>query len=215
MKLSARLLLAASVLTAAVLGGCRKPNAANIQLRRQNAALRDEVETLKTARTGDAAAIRALESTSTTAPTLSQDRLAALFTTHGLKLGKLTGGADFDRAKDGDDGIEVFAVPTDQHGQVLKSAGSFIVEAFDLSQGSGEVRLGRWEFPTRQAALAWRGSALQYGYVLRCPWQNAPTRGELTLRVGFTDELTARTFNAQRLVKLTPPATTTKPATLR
>src|SRR4051794_17481142 len=79
------------------LTGCGSPNVASIEVRKQNQSLRDEVDTLKRAREADAATNKSLQEKVGTVPTLPQDRLEKLFTTHGLALGRLTGGADLDR----------------------------------------------------------------------------------------------------------------------
>ncbi len=186
-------------------GGCGKPSRANIELRKQNSALRDEVAALRVARQGDAASIRALEERKGTSPTLPQDRLERLFTVHGLNLGRLTGGADLDPARPGDEGLKVYAVPTDAQGDLLKASGAFVVEAFDLSRGS-DAFLGKWEFDTAQARDLWSGGGLMYGYVLTCPWQETlPTTGRLLVHVVFVDELTGRSVEAQTRVRIKPP----------
>jgi hypothetical protein len=206
----------AVVVSTAALAGCGSPSKSNIALRKKNAALRDEVASLKAARESDLSAIRRLESNATTVPVLPHDRVDKLFTTHGLRLGKLTGGWDADVSKPGDEGIQVFTVPTDQAGDEIKATGTFVIDAFDLSKG-GEVRLGHWEFPTEEASKKWLGNALQYGFVFEVPWQTIPTGDEVTIRVTFTDELTGRVFTAQRAVKviLPPSSPATQPVTQR
>jgi hypothetical protein len=196
----------AVLVTTAALAGCGSPSKPNIALRKKNAALRDEVASLKAARESDLSAIRRLESNATTVPVLPHDRIDKLFTTHGLRLGKLTGGWNPDESKPGDEGIQVFTVPTDQAGDEIKATGAFVIDAFDLSRG-GEVRLGHWEFPTEETSKRWLGNALQYGFVFEVPWQTIPTGDEVTIRVTFTDELTGRVFTAQRAVKVSVPRT--------
>jgi outer membrane murein-binding lipoprotein Lpp len=197
------------VLSAIALAGCGAPNKANIKLRKQSADLRAEIERLERAQEGYAATINALERNATTVPVLPGERLDRLYSTHGIKFGRLTGGADLDREKPGDDGFKVYVVPTDQDGDIIKAAGSFVVEAFELGR-KGEVRLGRWEFPLEEAKKLWYGAAMSYGYVLPCPWQTVPQGSEVTIRTTFTDELTRRRFTDQTQIKATPPA---QPAT--
>jgi hypothetical protein len=191
-------------LLATVVAGCGKPNIASIEVRRSNQTLRDEVAGLKRAREADAATIKALEARATTVPSLPTARLEDLFTTHGLQLGRLTGGADLDRNKPGDEGLKVYATPTDDEGQPFKAAGSFVVEAFDLSANPPQV--GRWTFDTKTARGTWVGMALARAFVLTCPWQTPPQHAELTVKVTFRDELTGREFHEQKLVKIQPPA---------
>ena len=74
----------------ALVVGCGKPNKANIELRKQNADLRSQVDTLKRQHEGDAASLAAMETKgSTTRPSLASEQLSQLFTVHGIELGKL------------------------------------------------------------------------------------------------------------------------------
>jgi hypothetical protein len=188
------------VFTALVLSGCGSPNVASIEVRKQNQELREEVDSLKRAREADAATIKALQEKVGTVPTLPQERLGKLFTVHGLKLGRLTAGADLDRDKPGDEGLKVYATPTDDEGDPLKAAGSFTVEAFDLADGGAAV--GRWTYDVDATRKAWNGSALSRQYVLTAPWQQPPKHDELTVKVTFRDELTGREFHEQKVVKV-------------
>lgn len=191
------------------LTGCGKPNRANIELRKQINALQAELDLTKRQRAADRATIDALQKQQNTGlATLPPTRLDKLFSTHGLVLGKLTGGADLDPSKPGDEGLKVYAGLTDQTGQKFKAAGSFVVEAFDLaSPQSQDTRLGKWTFDVDQTRQSWNGLMLQYGYVLTLPWQQRPPANpDVTVKVTFRDELTGREFTEQRAVKVTPPA---------
>ena len=190
-------LLVAGMLGLVVVGGCSSPDKANITLRKQNAELRTKVETLQRQHEADAASMRAVEAKSgTTVPTLANDRIAQLFTAHGLSFGKLTG-----KDPDKSNGLKVYVVPTDDAGEPLKAAGSFVVEAFDLAAG-GENLVGRWEFPLADASKNWFGKGLLYTYVLPVQLERTPAHEEITLRVVFTDALTGRQIAAQRAVKI-------------
>src|SRR5689334_21710949 len=109
-------LIAVSVLVSA----CAKPNAANIQLRKENQTLRDKVDQLKRDLTGAKATIASLESHATTVPVLPSDRLDQLFTVHGLEFGRLTGEGDIDYNTPGNEGLKIYIVPTDDQRQPLK-----------------------------------------------------------------------------------------------
>jgi hypothetical protein len=191
--------LCLSVVPFLVLGCTGKPNQANIELRNKNQELEGKVAELQRAREADAATIRALQDQRGTFPSLPQDRLERLYTPHGIKLGRLTGGADLDPTRSGEEGLKVYVVPTDQTGDELKAAGSFVVELFDLNKTSDNL-VGRWEFNHDQARQSWLGSALLYEYVLTCLWQRPPEHSELTLKVTFQDELTGRQFATQKVV---------------
>lgn len=185
--------------------GCGGPSKANIELRRQNQELRDQVQHLQLQREAQAATIRALERRQATVETLPQERLDRLFTAHGVRIGRLTGGVDLDPEKPGDDALRVYVVPLDQTRDRIKLAGDFVVEAFDLSDAQSPL-LGRWEFAQDQIHEHWVGQFTLYEYVFTCPWQDrTPQNEELTVRVTFTDALTGREFTDQRLVQITPP----------
>ncbi|MCC6422743.1 MAG: hypothetical protein IT447_04640 [Phycisphaerales bacterium] len=192
-------------LLSAVGAGCSQPNRANIELRKQNQALATQIEDLNRLHEADQATIRGFEAHVTTQPTLPRERLASLYTVHGLSFGRLTGGADLDAGRPGDEAIKVYIGPMDQQGDVLKSAGSFVIELFDLEQADRPL-LGKWEFSTQQAAKNWFGQSLLYQYILTCPWQRVPEHQKLLVRVSFTDELTGRVFVDQRDITIKPPS---------
>jgi hypothetical protein len=196
------LLTSAAMLAA----GCGSPNSANIVVRKQNQDLQDKIDSLTRTHEADQAELKGLKDRIGTLPTLPDDRLARLFTTHGLSLGKLTGGADLDRDKPGDEGFKVYVTPTDDEGDTLKAAGSFVIEAFDLASKLPER--GKWTFDTEQARKCWNGSFLSHQYVLTCPWQSPIRHEELTIKVTFRDELTGREFHTQKVIKIKLPPTT-------
>src|SRR5438270_1157793 len=99
-------ILLLTLVLSALLIGCGSPSAANIQLRKENQDLRDRVGQLKRELVGRDASIRAMESRSTTVPTLPADTLAQLFTTHGLSIGRLTGESDLDAMHPGNEGLK-------------------------------------------------------------------------------------------------------------
>lgn len=193
------LLTSAAMLAA----GCGSPNSANIVVRKQNQDLQDKIDSLTRSHEADQAELKGLKDRIGTLPTLPEDRIAKLFTTHGLSLGKLTGGADLDRDKPGDEGFKVYVTPTDDEGDTLKAAGSFVIEAFDLASKLPER--GKWTFDTDQTRKCWNGSFLSHQYVLTCPWQSPIQHEELTVKVTFRDELTGREFHTQKVIKIKLP----------
>lgn len=193
-------------------GGCQflfgSPSKANITLRKENQQLQGQIDQLKLQREADKASIAGLSRRIGTVATLEPARLEKLFTVHKVELERLTGGADLDGSKPGHEGLKVYVRLLDQHGDEIKSAGSFVVEAFDLSQQQPR-RLGRWEFPAEDAQENWHSFLTRYGYVLTCPWQESPPRSaDVTVRATFTDELTGRQFTVQSVAKVdVPPGT--------
>ena len=186
-------------LALAVVGCGSKPNAVAIELRKtlqQRDAKIVDLDRRLAAANGQ---ISAYQTTQPTVETLPAVRLEKLFTTHGIRLGRLTGGADLTYARTGvHDGLKIYVIPFDETGDELKAGGTITVEAFDLAAPSPAI--GKWVFPPEQAKPNWNGQALLYEYVLPCPWQTPPAHAELTVKVTFVDELTGRTFTTQTIV---------------
>jgi hypothetical protein len=190
--------------------GCSSPSGANIELRKQLQDRDDQIATLQNEHQADLADLRASTRPTTTA--LPPDQIARLFTTHDISIGGMSGGSDLDMNKGADQGLKIYVVPTDDQGQKLKAAGSFTVDAFDLSLPD-DNRIGHWVFDLDATRKSWFGEAFLYTYVLACPWQQRiPTHSSLTVRVTFHDELTGREFVQQKIVAVTPPPTSV-PAT--
>ena len=190
--------------------GCSAPNKANIELRKKVQQLQAENDQLRTEHAGDQREIAGLRDRSGTVPTLATTRLAELYTTHGLSFGSLTGGADLDPSKPGDEGVAVYITPLDQTGTKLKAAGTFDVSLFDLAKPKDPL-IGHCHFNLEQTKNAWNGWFLDTWYILNCPWQKTPRHPDITVKVTFFDELTQTPFTAQRVVHVNlPPAPTTK-----
>lgn len=184
--------------------GCTSPSAANIKLRKQIQSMESEIAQLKRVHEADRATIEGLRAGSNASAIPGQ--LDKLFTVHGLQIGRLTGVADLDRSKAGNEGFKVYVVPTDDSGQPIKAAGAFEVDAFDLSRAA-DNRLGHWEFSVEQARQLWYGDAFLYTYVLPCPWDALPVSDTVTLKIVFTDSLTGRRFPTQHVIKVPPQLT--------
>lgn len=195
------------VMAAALVAGCGAPDRVNVELRRENQGLEEQVAALQNQNAALRARIDGLKQS--TLPSLPQERLSNLFTVHRIELGRYTGSADLDEGKPGHEGLKVYLTPTDEQGDAVKATGRVVVEAFDLSKES-DNRVGQWEFAAAQLKEAWRGLGPLQAFVLECPWQTAPQRRELAIKVSFTDELTGRLYSLVREIQVELPA---KPAT--
>jgi len=206
--------LSTTIQRAALLGGalllatgCTNPSAANIELRKQNQDLADQVKQLKQQEQGALQVIQGLRDSKPTLPTLPATRLARLYTTHGINFNPLTGGADIDPTKPGDEGLAVYVFPVDQYGQKLKAAGTFDIEAFDLAEPAQPL-VGKWHLDLDQANAGWNSTLLEYTYGFILPFQKPPRHSDITLKVTFLDELTQTTFMNQKLIQISLPPTT-------
>jgi hypothetical protein len=192
---------------------CGKPNAANVELRKENQKLNDKIDVMSRQHAADVATLRGYESNRPTLHTLSQERLDQLYTAHGLWFGRATGGDDSDSSKPGDDGLKIAVTAVDEQGDVIKSAGSFKVEAFDLADPQNPL-IGTWIFTAEQTRSMFYSHLSLYTFILRCPWQTVPRHSDLTVKVTFDDLLTGRELVAQRQVTVNVPLSpTTAPTT--
>jgi hypothetical protein len=183
------------------LTGCGSPSSANIELRKQNQSLKDNVDHLTAQHLRDVDALAACQRGHPTTATLSPDRLEQLTTTHGLSFGRLTGGDNPDPTQLLDTQLKVFIAPVDEDGVPIKAAGSFVVEAFDLGDPAKPL-VGTWHFDLAQTRGLFFSRFAMYTYVLTCPWKSPPPHADLTVRVTFDDALTGREFVDQTRVKV-------------
>jgi hypothetical protein len=194
-----------------IASGCHTPDAANIALRKENAALSSQIDTLNRRHDADVASIDSLQGKKgPTTMALPQERIERLFTTHGLAFGVLTGGYNSDNSDGPSDGLEIAVYPTDDQGSPLKAAGSFTIQAFDLADPHDPL-IGTWNFPLQQSRDLFYSHLSMYTYILKCPWQRPPQHGDLTMRVTFDDELTGRRFTVDRPIHATLSPAATRP----
>jgi hypothetical protein len=186
--------------------GCKAPSEANIQLRKDKQQLESRIAEMGQQLDAARARIAGLESGAGSLPTLPGDRLEKLFTVHGIKLGRLTGGDPATRPGEADEGIKIYLSPIDQTGAALKATGTVEVEAFDLEL-TGENRIGRWVIDPETLKSRWRSLAMLEAFVIELPWQQPPQHSKLALKIKFRDELTGRVYDAIQQITVKPPAT--------
>jgi len=145
---------------------------------------------------------------------LGADRLSKLNRVQRIRLGSHTGGIDLD-GRPGDDAVRVFIEPIDQHGSVIKAAGSVTVRILDAAAERNRILLSEHRFDADRTAAGWSSGLLSTHYRFTCPWgADPPKRDSLTVHVAFLDHLTGKTFEAQKPCKIALPAEppTTAPA---
>lgn len=188
-------------------GGCGSPSKANIQLRKRNATLTQQIADLQRQHEADEASIRGLQNRHGVLPTLSQDRLDKLFTVGSMKVTKLTGGFNLDHEAGPDNGVRAYVQLFDTTGDLIKAAGTFTVEVFDLADEAHPL-VARKVFPIEKADTYWYPMPLVYSFVLPVRWQTPPQHRELTVKVMYLDELTQRVFTSQVVVEVNLNAST-------
>ena len=128
---------------------------------------------------------------------------------HVEKVGidSLSGGYDDDR--DGrPDGIRVYLRLYNQFNGKMRATGKAEVRLLDLSQPAERQVVGQITLDKDELNKCWYGALLSSEhYTISVPWKDAsnpPLTQPITVLVSFSDLLSGRTFDAQRVVKVVP-----------
>ena len=136
---------------------------------------------------------------------LPAKHLEYLVQVSGIEFGRYTGARDKDN--DGfDDGIIVYMVPRDRTGDKIKAAGEVEIELWDLEAAEGERELGRWHFGIEELPKYWLSLTLTNHFKFELDWApgKAPKHKNLTLKLKYTDVLTGKEFEIQKLITTNP-----------
>jgi len=200
-----RLAMAMTIVAAIATAGCKDPARNGISPDGPSDAVKihkltEQVEQLQ-------ATVRTQQAQIAKLQALGDKRMATLFHVNRIELGRHTGGLDTD-GKPGDDAIVVYVQPIDQHGSILKCAGSVTVRIFDLAEeDETKTLIGTHRWTAEEIAKTWPAGFMGRHFRLLCPWQSAPPKHPtLTIRIAFTDYLTGKTHTAQKTCTVKVPA---------
>jgi len=128
-------------------------------------------------------------------------RLDNLYRLQRVKIHRYTNVLDED--KDGKrEKLVVYLQPIDDQGDIIKAAGAVSVQLWDLNQTSGEALLGQWSVKVGELKKRWV-TFLVTNYRLTFDLAETIERLEkpLTVKVAFTDYLSGKVFNEQRVIE--------------
>jgi len=99
----------------------------------------------------------------------------------------------------------VYFQPIDQDGDVIKATGSVNVELWDLNRPVKEALLGRWNVGPEELRKAWLATVLVINYRLGfdAPAEVDNVKEPLVVKVTFTDYLSGRVFEEQKIIRST------------
>jgi cell division protein FtsB len=122
-----------------------------------------------------------------------------------IEIGRFT--ALYDEDKDGKkEKLIVYVQPIDQDGDTVKSAGQIDVQLWDLNKADSNALLGEWHVGPDQLRKLWLTTLLASNYRLtfdvadKAELFKSASDG-LTVKVAFTDYLTGKTFQEQKVIK--------------
>jgi hypothetical protein len=110
----------------------------------------------------------------------------------------------YDKDKDGKkEKLIVYIKPIDDHGDIIKAAGAVDVQLWDLNKESGEALLGKWNVKPEELKKLWFATLLTINYRLTFDIADKVDKFDkpLTVKVVFTDYLSGRVFEEQKVIK--------------
>lgn len=110
----------------------------------------------------------------------------------------------FDKDKDGKkETLIVYIQPIDQDGDIIKAPADVHVRLLDLDKDKDPVVLGRWNITPTKLKKLWLNAFMKTNYRLTFDIAGKVTDPDktLTVMVTFTDYLTGKVFEEQKLIK--------------
>ncbi len=110
----------------------------------------------------------------------------------------------YDKDKDGKkEKLIVYLKPTDAQGDVIKVAGTVDVQLWDLNKADNQALLGQWRIEPSKLKKLWFATMLTTNYRLTFGVADiiGDTEAPLTVKTTFTDYLTGRVYEEQKVIK--------------
>ena len=119
-----------------------------------------------------------------------------------IKIGRYTG--FFDKNDDGKkETLIVYLQPTDAEGDAIKAVGTAEVQLWDLNKTNNKALLGQWKVGPDELKNLWFETFLSIYYRLTFDVADIVENMEEppTVKITFTDYLTGKVFNDQKVIK--------------
>jgi len=133
---------------------------------------------------------------------MPSENLDQLVQVERVEFGRFTRAHDKD--KDGfEDGIMVYLTPLDRYGDNIKVAGEVEMELWDLEAAEGERQMGQWHFGMEELRKYWLGGPLTDHFKFELDWPSGkrPAHEHLTVKLKFSEALTGKVFEIQKMVE--------------
>ena len=129
-------------------------------------------------------------------------KLESLNRLESVKIGKYTG--FFDKDDDGrKEKLIVYIQPVDEQGDTIKVTGAVDVQLWDLNKTNGQAMLGEWKVEDSELKKLWFATLVTINYRLTFDVTDIVEglKEPLTVKVTFTDYMTGKVFNEQKVIK--------------
>jgi seryl-tRNA synthetase len=133
---------------------------------------------------------------------LPQDRLSSLYDLKKIKLTRYTN--IYDEDKDGKKKmLIVYIQPIDAEDNKVKAGGAVDVQLWDLSKESDKSLLAKWHVGPAELKKLWFDAVLTSNYRLAFDVNDIAKNFDrpLTVKVTFTDYLSGKVFEEQKVIK--------------
>ncbi len=132
----------------------------------------------------------------------TQLKFSNLYDIQRIKIHKYTN--LYDKDKDGKlEKLIVYIQPIDAQGDIVKSPAFVDVQLWDLNTESEKALLAEWHIPPQELKKLWFATLITINYRLTFDIADKIENFQepLTVKVIFTDLLTGKVFNEQRVIK--------------
>ncbi|MHC4911820.1 MAG: hypothetical protein ACYTE5_02305 [Planctomycetota bacterium] len=133
---------------------------------------------------------------------LPEDKLEGLYEVQAVKVTRYTN--LYDKDKDGKyEKLIVYIQPIDEEGDVVKATGAVDVQLWNLNRQEDEALLGSWRIGPEELKELWFATIITINYRLTFDVADKieEYKEPLTVKVTFTDYLTGKVFQEQRVIK--------------
>ncbi|MHC4396670.1 MAG: hypothetical protein ACYS1A_13545 [Planctomycetota bacterium] len=110
----------------------------------------------------------------------------------------------YDKDKDGQyEKLIVYLQPIDEQGDKVKATGAVDVQLWDLNKEADEALLGQWQVGAAELKELWFATLVTINYRLTFDVADKITeyKEPLTVKVKFTDYLTGKVFDVQKVIQ--------------
>jgi hypothetical protein len=109
----------------------------------------------------------------------------------------------YDKDDNGDfEKLIVYLQPMDTQGDIIKAAGSVDVQLWDLKKDDANAKIGQWQIQPDQLQQLWFAAIVtNYKLALNLDKPIENYDQPLTVKVTFTDHLTGKTFQQQKIIE--------------
>ena len=129
-------------------------------------------------------------------------RAESLYNLQQIKIGRYTD--FFDKDNNGTkETLIVYIQPSDDQGDKIKASGTVEVELWDLNKPDGHAMLGQWKVEPEELKKSWYATLITINFRLTFDITDIVEDFDkpLTVKVRFTDYLSGKTFEDQKVIR--------------